>query len=115
MRPVGVTLNDATSGVDFVNTQVRLLDKSGIAIGATKTYDGKNTITLTFAARKMDGTQDGIYGIEITPADRAGNIAGSAYRYEFALATKLPEIVSITPEDNTFVNQMNNIEARFCS
>ncbi|HIE27368.1 TPA: hypothetical protein EYP66_08795, partial [Candidatus Poribacteria bacterium] len=113
LSQIKVELRDAVSGVDFVRTRISLLDKNGTPIGGTKTDDGERTITLDFTARKTDGTQDGIYTIEITPADRAGNIAGSAYRYEFALATKLPEIVSVTPEDNTFVSQIDTIEARF--
>ena len=113
LSQVSVTLNDVTSGIDFANTQVRLLDKNQAEIGATKTDDGESTITLTFSARKTDGLQDGIHTIEVTPADRAGNIAGSAYRFEFALATKLPEIVSVTPENSAFVNQINTIETIF--
>jgi hypothetical protein len=112
LNQIKVELQDVTSGVDFTNTQVRLLDKNNVVIGATKTDNGEDTITLTFAARKTDGTQDGIYAIEVTPADRAGNVAGSAYSFAFALATKLPEIVSVTPENNTFVSQINTIEAK---
>ena len=109
---VEVQLTDDISDVDFVNTQVRLLSPTGATIGATKTDDGVSAITLTFDARKTDGSEDGVYVIEVTPADRAGNITGSAYRYEFVLATELPEIESITLEDEAVVNQVNIIDVQ---
>ena len=110
---VKVLLQDVTSGVDLTNTGVVVRMPDGSPIVADTSHDGVNTITLNFASLETDGTQDGVYTIEITPVDKAGNSVSGPVSIDFTYATKLPEIVALTLKDNAIINQLNSIEVTF--
>ena len=54
------------------------------------------------------GSADGVYRLEITPADLAGNVGGLS-TVEFVYATRVPEIEMLTPADASVVNRVSEI------
>ena len=105
-----IELEDNLSGVDFDRTLTQLVDPSNNSIPANIRNDGKNRITLSFDAFKTDGSADGVYRLEITPVDLAGNVGGLS-SVEFVYATQVPEIEMLTPTDGTIVNRVPEIRA----
>ena len=103
-------LEDNLSGVDFDNTLAQLLDSANNPIPTSIGNDGEKQITLTFDAFKADGSADGVYRLEITPVDLAGNVGGLS-TVEFVYATRGPEIETLTPADGAFVNSVPEIRA----
>ena len=99
------------SGVDLGASQVRLLQPDGTPISSNISDNGLDTIVLQFNPLPIDGTADGIYTIEVTSADRAGNVAGAPFLLEFTLATRAPEIDALAPADNAIVNRVEEITA----
>ena len=96
------------SGIDVLQTTVQLVHPNGMAIGATQQDNGAGQITLSFDAFKTDGSADGVYRLEITPADLAGNVGGLS-TVEFIYATRAPEIAMLTPADASVVNRVSEI------
>ena len=108
LERANVVLEDNLSGVDFDSTTVQLLDSANNPIPTSVSNDGQKQITLTFDPFKTDGSADGVYRLEITPADLAGNVGGLSI-VEFVYATHAPEIETLTPADGTFVNRVPEI------
>ncbi len=106
---VTVTLTDNLSGVDLVETVVSLMAPGNATVPGTK-RSGGNQITLSFTPLKTDGRADGVYRIEVTPIDLAGNV-GSLSVIEFTYATQAPDIDTLTPPDNAIVNRVQEIRA----
>ncbi len=100
-----------TSGVDLGASQVRLLQPDGTPISSNISDNGLDTIVLQFNPLPRDGTADGIYTIEVTSADRAGNVAGAPFLLEFTYASRAPEIDALAPADNAIVNRVEEITA----
>ena len=105
-----IELGDNLSGVDFNSTLIQLVDPSNNSIPTNIMNDGEKRITLSFDAFKTDGSADGVYRLEITPADLAGNVGGLS-TVEFVFATLPPEIEMLTPSDESVVNRVPEIRA----
>ncbi len=105
-----IELGDDLSGVDFNNTLIQLVDPSNNSIPTNIRNDGEKRITLSFDAFKTDGSADGVYRLEITPVDLAGNVGGLS-TVEFVYATLAPEIEMLTPADESVVNRVPEIRA----
>ena len=105
-----IELEDDLSGVDFNNTLIQLVDPSNNSIPTNISNDGEKRITLSFDAFKTDGSADGVYRLEITPVDLAGNVGGLS-TVEFVYATLAPEIEMLTPADESVVNRVPEIRA----
>ena len=58
----------------------------------------KNGLHFLLTPFKTDGSADGVYRLEITPVDLAGNVGGLS-TVEFVYATQGPEIEMLTPTD----------------
>ena len=99
------------SGIDLGVSQVRLIQPDGSPILSNISDNGLDTIILQFNPLQTDGTADGIYAIEVTSADRAGNVADAPFQFEFTFATKAPEIDTLAPADNAIVNRVEEITA----
>ena len=108
LERVTVVLEDNLSGVDFDNTLVQLLDAADNPISTSVSNDGQKQITLTFDPFKTDGSADGVYRLEITPIDLAGNVSGLS-TVEFAYAATGPDIEMLTPADGAFVSSVPEI------
>ena len=109
LNQVLVQFEPDPSGVDLGASQVRLLQPDGTPISSNISDNGLDTIVLQFNPLPRDGTADGIYTIEVTSADRAGNVADAPFRLEFTLATRAPEIDMLAPADNSIVNRVEEI------
>ncbi len=105
-----VQLSDALSGVDLLNSGLRLIGPKGV-IGTNQGDDGVDTLTLAFNPLKADGSDDGTYRLEITPADQAGNVLQSPVVYEFFYVTQAPELVSTEPERLSYATSLNQVMA----
>ena len=103
-----IVLKDNLSGVDFDRTVAQLLDSANNPIPMSISNDGAGQITLSFDAFKTDGSADGVYRLEITPVDLAGNVGGLS-TVEFIYATRVPEIAMLTPADASVVNRVSEI------
>ena len=111
IHQIQLVVSDGTgSGIDVSQSTVQLVDPNGAAVGATQQDDGFGQITLSFDALKTDGSADGVYRLEITPVDLAGNVGGLS-SVEFVYATQVPEIEMLTPTDGAIVNRVPEIRA----
>ena len=111
LNQVLVQFKSDLSDVDLDASQVRLLHPDGTPISSNISDNGRDTIILQFNPLRTDGTADGIYTIEVTSADRAGNVAGAPFQFEFTFATRAPEIDALAPADNAIVNRVEEINA----
>ena len=106
---ITVEFDSDLSGVDFSAVQVQLLDPNGVAVGTNRSDNGVDTITLR--VQELQGSAvEGIYIIEVTPADRAGNIADSPFLSGFTYAPREP-LILLQPSANLPINQLNQITA----
>ena len=96
------------SGIDVLQTTVQLVHPNGAAVGATQQDNGAGQITLSFDPFRTDGSADGVYRLDITPVDLAGNFGGLS-TVEFVYATQAPEIEMLTPADAVVVNRVSEI------
>ena len=111
LSQVLVKFESDLSGVDLAASQVRIIQPDGTPILSNVSDNGHDTIVLQFNPLRTDGTADGIYAIEVTSADRAGNVAGAPFRLEFTFVTQTPEIAALVPADNAIVNRVQEITA----
>ena len=112
LSQVEVVLDEATSGIDFIQSTFRLtrdVNGEAVEVPVNLTSNGTNAATLTLAKPiALDGSDDGTYTIEISPTDLAGNL-GVTVRREFYLVSQTrPEIRLTTPETTT-VNDLTTV------
>ena len=103
-----IELEDSLSGVDFDRTLTQLLGPANNSIPTSISNDGEKQITLSFDPFKTDGSVDGVYRLEITPVDLAGNVGGLS-TVEFVYATQAPEIEMLTPSNESMINRVPEI------
>ena len=108
LKQATIVLRDNLSGVDFNRTVAQLLDSVNNPIPTSISNDGAGRITLSFDPFRTDGSADGVYRLEITPVDLAGNVGGLS-TVEFVYATQGPEIEILTPSDESIVNRVPEI------
>ena len=111
LNQVVVKFEADLSGVDLGASQVRLIRPDGTPILSNISNDGLDTITLEFNPLRTDGTADGVYAVEVTAADRAGNVADAPSWFEFTYATQSPEIRLNSP-GATHTSTLAAIEAQ---
>ena len=99
------------SGMNLSGTTVRLVDPNGNETGGNQTDDGAGTVFFSFNPLRADGSADGRYRIQVTPADLAGNTFTSPIEYPFFYSTQKPEIVSTTPAEFSFAPQLTSVTA----
>ena len=70
--------------------------------------------TLTYILNKpivnRDGSQDGIYTLNVQAADTAGNT--KTYNYQLIYDTQLPTVVSTTPASNETVSELSQVQVK---
>ncbi len=96
------------SGLDVTHTTVQIINPNGVVVGATQQAYGPDGITLVFDSFKEDGSADGVYRLEITPVDLAGNVGGVS-SVEFVYVTQVPEIEMLTPTNESIVNRVPEV------
>ena len=112
LSQIEVKLNEITSGIDFIQSNFRLLNGAAEEVPVNITSNGADTATLTLLQPiALDGSDDGTYTIEVTPTDLAGN-TGATARREFYLVSQRhqPEVRLTTPETST-VNGFTTVVA----
>ena len=107
LTQVQVNLKESTSGIDFVQSTFRLIHNDA-EVPVNITSNGTETATLTVLAPfAVDGSDDGLYVIEVTPVDRAGNQGAAARREFFLVSQRAPKIRLLRPETST-VNSLTS-------
>ena len=109
LSEIVVTLNEVTSGTDFVNSNFQLIRNVGgnrVEVPVNIASNGTDTATLTLLQPiALDGSDDGTYTIEVTPTDMAGN-SGAVIRRQFYLVSQTqPRVRLITPQTGTINNR----------
>ena len=107
LSQVQVTLNENTSGIDFLQSTFQLT-RGDAEVPVNITSNGTDTVTLMLAKPiALDGSEDGTYVISVSPIDRAGN-TGVAVVREFYLVSQKhePEIRLAAPETTRVNNLM---------
>ena len=114
LTEVEVELDEATSGIDFIQSTFQLtrnVDGNSIDVPVNITSNGTDKATLTLAKPiALDGSDDGTYIIEISPADLAGNVGVTVRREFYLISQSQPEIRLTTPETTT-VNDLTTVVA----
>ena len=114
LSQVEVTLDEKTSGIDFIQSTFQLtrsVDGNQVDVPVNVTPHRKNAATLTLTQPiALDGSDDGTYTIEITPADLAGNV-GVTVRREFYLVSQSRPEIRLTMPETTTVNDLTTIVA----
>ncbi|MBM3239451.1 hypothetical protein FJZ31_24425 [Candidatus Poribacteria bacterium] len=104
---VSATLDDREgSGVDVVGSSIqliRLTDRQ--IIRGEPGNNGVDTITLNFAKFAANGSDNGIYHIEVRPKDLLGNAAENPLIFEFTYTVKAHLLFSTIPEANAVLSQ----------
>lgn len=110
LSQVQVKLNEKTSGIDFVQSAFQLTREGAAApVPVNVTSNGIDTATLTLTNPiALDGSDDGVYTIAVTPADLAGNRSVAPVVREFYLVGQKhePEIRLALPETTRVNNLM---------
>ena len=114
LTEVIVKLNEETSGIDFGQGNYRLTRSIGenqVEVPVNISSNGSDTVTLTVLQQiALDGSDDGTYTIEVTPADNAGNV-GAAVRRPFYLVSTTQPKVRLTAPQTTTVSSITDISA----
>ena len=108
LTEVVIKLNEEMSGIDFVQSNYRLtrdIGENQVEVPVNISSNGTDTVTLTLLQQiALDGSDDGTYTIEVTPADNAGNVGAPIRRPFYLVSTTQPRIRLTTPETNTVRN-----------
>ena len=99
------------SGLDVLRTTVSLIGPEGTPVGTNQTDNGVDTVFLSFNSLRADGSDDGIYGIRVTPTDLASNMLTSPIEFQFFYGTRKPEVISTTPAEFAAVDQLAEVSA----
>ena len=114
LSQVEIVLDEATSGIDFIQSDFRLTrntDGEAVDVPVNLTSNGTNAATLTLAKPvALDGSDDGTYTIEISPTDLAGNVGVTVRREFYLVSQSQPEIRLAMPETTT-VNNLTTVVA----
>ena len=112
LEAIIVTLDDRNGGgVDLTASRLKVF-RRGIATDAQATVagmqgdDGRNTLIWTFdRPLASDGSDDGIYSVEIIPHDILGNAPEKPVTFEFIYTVRAPALVSTNPAQDTYFNE----------
>ena len=114
LSQVEVVLDEATSGMDFIQSVFRLThdtDETTVDVPVNLTSNGTDTATLILAQPiALDGSDDGTYTIEVTPTDLAGNL-GVTVRREFYLVSQSRPEIRLTMPETTTINSWTTVVA----
>ncbi|MXZ01245.1 hypothetical protein F4Y93_11615, partial [Candidatus Poribacteria bacterium] len=114
LSEVRVVLDEATSGIDFIQSTFQLtreVNGEAVPVPVNLTSNGTDAATLTLAKPiALDGSDDGTYTIEISPTDLAGNVGVTVQREFYLVSQSRPEIRLTMPETTT-VNNLTTVTA----
>ena len=99
------------SGMDILRTTISLIGPEGTPVGTNQTDNGVNTVFLSFNSLRTDGSDDGLYRVQVTPTDLAGNTLTSPVEFQFFYGTRKPEVISTAPAEFASVTQLTEVSA----
>ena len=99
------------SGMDVLRTTVSLIGPEGAPVGTNQSDNGVDTVYLSFNPLRADGSDDGFYRVQVTPADLAGNTLTSPVEFQFFYGTRKPEVISTTPAEFASVTHLTEVSA----
>ena len=99
------------SGLDVLRTTVSLIGPEGTLVGTNQSDNGADTVYLAFNPLRADGSDDGFYRVQVTPADLAGNTLTSPIEFQFFYGTRKPEVISTTPAAFASVTHLTEVSA----
>ena len=99
------------SGMDVLRTTVSLIGPEGVPVGTNQSDNGVDTVYLSFNPLRADGSDDGFYRVQVTPADLAGNTLTSPVEFQFFYGTRKPEVISTTPAEFASVTHLTEVSA----
>ncbi len=116
---ITVTLDDrGGSGVNLAGSVMKVFKSDAVLISAPGTLltipgvqsdDGVNTLIWTLdRPLAADGTDDGIYRVEVMSKDTLGNTVPKPETLEFTYTVRAPALVSTTPGANARLNEPLN-------
>ncbi len=112
LTDVVIRMNEQTSGIDFAQSNYRLTRNIGenqVEVPVNIASNGTDTVTLTLLQQiALDGSDDGTYTIEVTPADNAGNVGAPIRRPFYLVSTTQPKVRLTVPDTRT-VNNITDI------
>ena len=77
---------------------------------ATDSDNGTLTYVLNQPIVNRDGSQDGVYTLNVHAVDAAGNT--KPYNYQLIYDTQLPTLVSTTPASNETVSELSQVQVK---
>ena len=105
-----VTDGDAGIGVDIEQAKVEL-SKGNTALPG-RVFPDKNNNSIAFILDEplisRDGSQDGVYTLEVTVADRLGNT--ETKDFQLIYDTQIPTLVSTVPAANETVSSLTQVQ-----
>ena len=101
----------AGSGMDVLQTTVSLIGPEGTPVGTNQSDNGVDTVYLSFNPLHTDGSDDGFYRVQVTPADLVGNTLTSPIEFQFFYGTRAPEVISTTPAEFASVTHLTEVSA----
>ena len=99
------------SGMDVLRTTVSLIGPEGTPVGTNQSDNGVDTAYLSFNPLRADGSDDGLYRVQVTPTDFAGNTLTSPIEFQFFYGTREPEVISTTPAEFASVTHLTEVSA----
>ena len=111
LSQVQVKLDEKTSGIDFVESDF-LLKREGVEASVPVNVNSNGTDTATLTLLKpiaLDGSDDGVYTIEVTPADLAGNTSATFVREFYLVSQKHEPEVRLTLPETTTLNTLPTV------
>ena len=112
INQITVRLSDGEgSGMDVLRTTVSLIGPEGTPVGANQSDNGVDTVYLSFNPLRADGSDDGLYRVQVTPADLAGNTLTSPVELPFFYGTRKPEVIATTPTEFASVTHLTEVSA----
>ena len=95
---VSAVLLDKGIGADLVGSTIKLTGPRG-RISGSQTNDGVSLISFKFQPLAIDGTDDGLYTVTVTPKDLLRNVVATETKFYFLYDTTPPRIVRTIPKD----------------
>ncbi len=99
------------SGMDVLRTTVSLIGPEGMLVGTNQSDNGSDTVYLSFNPLRVDGSDDGSYRVQVTPADLAGNTLTSPIEFPLFYSTRKPEVIATTPAEFASVTHLTEVSA----
>ena len=112
INQITVRLSDGEgSGIDVLQTTVSLIGPEGMPVGTNQSDNGVDTVYLSFNPLRADGSDDGLYQVQVTPTDLAGNTLTSPIELPFFYSTRKPEVIVTTPSEFAAVTHLTEVSA----